>query len=148
MLDSQTTFIVVAVLVTVLHIGIAAYLLMSNAEQTAGWKIRPHRAVLGQLAVFLVALLFTAGFVAAFRVVSLLGTVESFLAAPVLFLMLCWVGQDRTINYLATHHGRRKFLHSWKLRRIGISTMLKIIYFYICLGLVLVMAVTFAEWTK
>ena len=148
MFDSQEALIVAAIVLAAMHSGVAAYLLISTARQTADWQIRPHRAVLGQMAVFLVALFFTAGFVQAFRVVSLLGTVESFLLAPVLFLVLCWIGQSRMINYLAAYHGRRKFLHSWKLRRIGLSTMIKIIYFYICISLVLVMVLTYAEWAK
>ena len=148
MQESQTTFLFAAVLLPVLHTGIAAYLLIRNADKIAEWKIRLHRAVLGQFAVFIVALALAAGFVAANSVVSLISIVESFLVAPVLFLLFCWIGQDRLISFLSTYRGRRKFLHPWKLRRICLATMVQMIFYYICLSLIALGAITYAEWTK
>ena len=148
MQDSQTTLIFVVVLLPVLHTGIAAYHLVRNAYKMADWVIGPHLAVIGQFAVFVVALFFTAGFVAAIRFVSILGTLETFLVTPVLFLLLCWIGQDRMLSYLATFRRRRHFLQQWKLRRIGLYTMLQVIFYYICVSLIALGAITYAEWTK
>ncbi|MDO8598468.1 MAG: hypothetical protein Q7R45_17805 [Sulfuricaulis sp.] len=137
-----------AILATVLHTAIAAYLLIRNADKKANWTIRLHRAVLGEFAVFVVALFCAAAFVAATRSVSLLSTMEIFVVTPVLFLLLCWIGQYRLIFYLSTYRGRRRFFQPWELRRIGFITMLQIIFYYICLSLVALGALTYAEWAK
>jgi len=142
------TLIFVAILLSVLHTGIATYLLARNADKIANWNLSLLRAALGQFAVFLVALFFTAGFVEAIRVTSLLSTVEYFLAAPLLFLLLCGIGQDRMISYLSKYRGRRRFLQPWELRRVGLFTMLQMIFYYICVSLVALGAITYAEWTK
>jgi len=146
---SHSTLIFVAVLLPVLHLCIAAYFLVRFADKKANWNITLYRAVLGQFAVLIVALLLVAGLIAATRALSMLGTVESLLAAPLLFLLFYWIGQNRLVFYLAKHDGgRRKFLQPWELRRIGFLTLVQMIYFYIVVCLIAIGAITYTESAK
>ena len=148
MQDSPTALVFVAVLLPVLHTIVATFLLMRNADQKSNWNIRIHRAALGQFTVFAAATVLSAGLVAANRVIPILSTLESFLVAPVFFLLLCWLGQIRLIFYLASYRGRRSFLQPWELRRIALKTMVQLIFYYICLSLVVLGAITYGEWTR
>ena len=146
---SHPALIFVAILLAVLHTGIAAYFLVRFADKKANWNLTLYRAVLGQFAVFVVAVVLAAALIAAIRAVSLLGAVESLMALPVLFLLFYWIGQKMLIFYLAKHDGgRRKFLQPWELRRIGFLTAVQMLYFYICVCLVAIGAITFTESAK
>ena len=127
----QTTLIFVAILLPVLHTGIAARLLIHNANKIANWQIRFHKALIGEFAVLVFALALAAGFVAVNQVVSLLDFAELLTATPILFLLFYWIGQNRLISYLSTYRGRRRLQRGMR-RRIRFLTMLPTIV--ICLG--------------
>jgi len=130
--DSPTILIASLILLSVLHTAITSFLLIRNAYRIANWRIRPHKAFIGQFAVFVFASALAAGFVAASLFASLLNFGGLIFATPVLFLLFYWVAQDRLIIRLSTFRGRRN-LRKLLRRRIGFLTILPTLV--ICLGI-------------
>ena len=132
--DTPIILIAFLVLLSVVHTGLASYLLIRNAYRIANWQIRPHKALIGQFAVLVFASALAAGFVAASLFVSSIFHIGGLIfATPILFFLLYWIGQDRLIIHLSTFRGRRN-LRKFLRRRIGYLTSLPTLV--MCLGLV------------
>lgn len=138
-LSSQDPWISGAVLVSTLHSMVAAILLWRNAAKIANWRIKFYRALLGQFAVFAVALGISAGFVAAVFGMGMARTVAGNVLlglAPIVLLFLCGISQIKLLAILVALDDEFQSCADWQLDKVAYATILQMSFLYILAAIV------------
>lgn len=131
----------------VFHTGISGILLSHRAESLAHWHIPLYWTIPGQFAVSVVASAISCGLAAAVSIMAGLGEAAFFALALLLFLPGWAIGQAALISRLA-NKVRQKFLSSWALRRVKISTAVSILVAYTAVGIAAIGALQYLGQTN
>ena len=148
LIRSQEMWLFDAAFFTGLHTLIAATLLSRNARKFANWQLGFRRALLGELAVFVVAIIVSAGFLAAIISTDMVRTTigNVFLGlTPLVFMFLCWISRIKLIGYLVANEKEFRNTADWQLDKVAYSTILQMSFLYIFAGIVAFVTLKYAK---